>query len=86
VHQLPLTDPAASFVADVADRPALEEESMATVTATASSSSANSGVAAREAVRAALAGLGGRKPSFGFLFVAPRHKLDAALAGARESR
>src|SRR5438105_2480906 len=57
---------------------------MATVTATGSSTQPRAAAAATEAVRAALAGLAGKPPLFGFLFAASRHRLDEALAAARE--
>jgi len=58
---------------------------MGTVTASGSSKLFDSDAAAREAVRAALQGLGGRQPSVGFLFASPAHDLGRALRAAREA-
>jgi hypothetical protein len=55
---------------------------MSTVTASGLSKNEDPGLAATEAVSAAMAGLGGQRPSFGFLFVSPEHDLRAALAAA----
>lgn len=55
---------------------------MSTVTASGLSKNKDAGLAAAEAVTAAMADLRGEKPGFGFLFVSPDHDLRAALAAA----
>jgi methyl-accepting chemotaxis protein len=58
---------------------------MSTVTASGVSTNRDSGLAAAEAVGAAMAGLMGEKPSFGFLFVSPERDLRAALMAASKA-
>ncbi len=58
---------------------------MSTVTASGLSMNKESGLAAAEAVTAAIANLSGHKPSFGFLFVSPKRDLRAALSAARKA-
>jgi hypothetical protein len=55
---------------------------MSTVTASGVSSNEDPGLAATEAVSAAMAGLSGEKPSFGFVFASPGRDLRATLAAA----
>ncbi len=55
---------------------------MSTVTASGLSRNKESGLAAAEAVTAAIANLRGQKPTFGFLFVSPERDLRAALTAA----
>lgn len=55
---------------------------MSTVTATGVSKKKDTGLAAAEAVNAAIAKLSGEKPKFGFVFVSPERDLRVALAAA----
>jgi methyl-accepting chemotaxis protein len=55
---------------------------MSTVTASGVSRTKDSGLAAAEAVGAAVARLNGETPCFGFLFVSPERDLSAALTAA----
>jgi hypothetical protein len=55
---------------------------MSTVTASGVSRNTDSRLAAAEAVGAALAGLKGERPNFGFLFVSPERDFRAALMAA----
>src|SRR5262245_43119592 len=57
---------------------------MPTVTASGTSNLPATPAAATEAIRMALAGLGERKPRFGFLYMGTRHSVQGALATARE--
>jgi methyl-accepting chemotaxis protein len=58
---------------------------MTTLAGSGSSTVSSSSAAATEAVRAAARALEGKRPTFGFLFVGPRHSLQAALAAAKEA-
>ncbi len=55
---------------------------MSTVTASGVSTNEDPGLAATEAVSAAMAGLSGEKPNFGFVFASPGRDLRATLAAA----
>ena len=55
---------------------------MSTVTASGVSKNKDTGLAAAEAVNAAIAKLSGEKPKFGFVFVSPERDLRVALAAA----
>jgi methyl-accepting chemotaxis protein len=58
---------------------------MATIAGTGRSLKPETRAAAAEAVRAALAPLGGTPPTFGLVFASPRHDLAAALAEAQQA-
>src|SRR5437773_1210612 len=58
---------------------------MATITGSGRSMQVDSRAAAAEAVRMAQAPLGDARPTFGLLFVSPKHELSAALAAAEQA-
>src|SRR5688572_28534381 len=58
---------------------------MATITGSGRSLKPETRPAAAEAVRMAVAALGGAPPSFGILFASPKHDLAAALAEAEKA-
>jgi hypothetical protein len=58
---------------------------MATIAGTGRSLKPETRAAAGEAVRGALAPLGGAAPTFGIVFASPRHDLAVALAEAQQA-
>ena len=60
----------------------LSKPAIATFTGSGASAHQDSAAAAREAVAAALEGLNGAMPTFGFLFTGPKHDLSSLVAAA----